>query len=194
MFALALGLLLATGATTSASASSLIKDGSFEKPVVPVGGGQQFPTGSSIKQWRVVGDPGSSDIVSGAYAQEGFSFPAAKGRQWLDLAGFPNNGATGVQQTVATVPGAAYVLTFSVGNIYFPGGDLGTTSTANVLINGSLALAATNTDGMGANRLVWKAFTLRFTATSASTTVAFINGDPTSDNTNGLDRVKLVAG
>jgi hypothetical protein len=99
-----------------------------------------------------------------------------------------------VQQTVATVPGAAYVLTFSVGNIYFPGGDLGTTSTANVLINGSLALSATNTDGMGTTRLVSKAFTLRFTATSASTTVAFINADPTSDNTNGLDRVKLVAG
>jgi hypothetical protein len=34
--------------------------------------------------------------------------------------------------------------------------------------------------------------TTTFAATSASTTVEFLNGDPSNDNTNGLDNVSLV--
>jgi hypothetical protein len=41
---------------------------------------------------------------------------------------------------------------------------------------------------------VWQQFSTSFTAAGTSTTLAFINGDPASDNTNGLDLVDLEVG
>lgn len=35
-------------------------------------------------------------------------------------------------------------------------------------------------------------FATTFTAASASTTLRFLNGDPSNDNSNGLDNVSLV--
>ena len=75
-----------------------------------------------------------------------------------------------------------------------PGGIFGTTSTVNVLVDGNPIFTAVNSKGAGSTSQVWKTFKVNFTAPSASTTVAFINGDPSSDTDNGLDAVKLVAG
>jgi len=41
---------------------------------------------------------------------------------------------------------------------------------------------------------VWQQFSASLTAAGTSTTLAFINGDPASDNTNGLDLVDLEVG
>jgi hypothetical protein len=194
MVAAAFGLLLATGTATSASAANLIKTGSFEKPVIGTGTYQLYSTGStSITNWTVVGSPGDVAIGHEESCCGGFGFPAARRHQYVDLTGLSRT-ATGVAQTVRTAPGAHCTLKFSVGNVYDPGGILGTTSTVKVLINGSPAMTATNTGGMGVRHQVWKAFTLHLTAASASTTVSFINGDPVSDDISGLDAVKLVAG
>jgi hypothetical protein len=87
-----------------------------------------------------------------------------------------------------------YTLSFWVGNTFDPGGIYGTTSTVDVYlggINGTLIDSATNSSTVTGS-LTWQQFSVSFTATGASTTLDFINGDPANDNSNGLDNVVLV--
>jgi hypothetical protein len=171
--------------------AALLTNGSFETPVVPAGSFQLFFTGGSFTGWSVVGATGNVGIVSGTFTQNGISFPAEDGSQWLDLTGLNSNSATGVQQTVATTPGTTYDLSFFVGNVVNPGGIFGTTSTVRVLVNGTLLLSATNSQG--GTTLTWEKFSQVFTASSSSTTITFLNGDLPSGFSNGLDNIVLTA-
>jgi hypothetical protein len=170
--------------------ANLVKNGGFEKPLAPAGSYRCFNTGQSFGGWTVVGTPGNVCITSGTYTFNGSTFPSEAGAQDLDLTG-GTNGATGVSQNFATTPGAAYTLTFWVGNIV--GGMLGPTSTVNVLVNGVQVYTATNSLGAGSTSTVWQKFTATITSLTTSTSIAFINGDPGNDNYNGLDGVSLVA-
>ena len=117
-----------------ASAGVLFADG-FESPVVTPGAFQNFNTGTTFGPWTVVGPQVS--IVSTTFTQNGFSFVAQQGNQWLDLTGDgANSTADGVKTTLATTIGQAYNLSFYVGNIVDPGGVFGTSSTVDVLVNG----------------------------------------------------------
>ena len=73
-----------------------------------------------------------------------------------------------------------------------PGGIFGTSSTVDVLVNGTMVLAATNTSGAGSTHQVWQQFSLAGVATTNSTTFEFLNGDPATDNSNGLDNVVIT--
>ena len=73
------------------------------------------------------------------------------------------------------------------------GGIFGTTSTVDVDINGSQILAADNSCTTCASMLTWQLFTTTFTASTTSTTLAFLNGDPSNDTSNGLDNITLNA-
>jgi hypothetical protein len=178
--------------TSAPLPAQLVANGGFELPLVPVGGFTLFNSGGSFTGWSVVGAPGNVGIASTTFTQFGFAFPAQSGNQWLDLTGLSSNRATGVQQTVTTVPGTLYDLSFWVGNI--SGGIFGTASTVNVFVNGSALAPATNSSVVGTNTLTWQRFTRSFSATGPSTTLAFINGDPAADNSNGLDSVALTLG
>ena len=174
-------------------ATNLIVNGSFERPVVPAGGFTNFDTGTSaLGGWQVVGAPGNVSVVNNTYVGNGFTWPAAVGEQWLDLTGDGSNSATGVQQTVATTAGTTYVLTFYVGNPNDPGGPNGATSTVNVFVNGTETFSITNLAGAGLTYIFWQRYTTTFVATSSETTLAFMNGDGPTDNTNGLDGISLV--
>ncbi|MGB8700482.1 MAG: DUF642 domain-containing protein [Thermosynechococcaceae cyanobacterium] len=176
---------------SAASAANLIRNGGFEQPIVPTGGFTLFGTGvTTMPHWSIVGVAGNVAIVSTTFAQSGFTFPARSGVQWLDLTGISNSG-TGVAQTVKTTAGTTYTLGFSVGNVVNTGGIFGTTSTVNVFINGTQVLTATNSRGIGTSRLNWKKFTTTFVATGTSTTISFINGDPSNDTLCGLDGISL---
>src|SRR5579862_5606889 len=71
------------GFAAPALAANLIKDGSFEKPVV--NGSSQFATGDSFRNWTVVGDAGYVTLVNdGFWCTTGIS--AKKGKQFLNLA------------------------------------------------------------------------------------------------------------
>ncbi len=173
--------------------ANLIQNGSFERPVVPAGGFTDFATGSAtLTGWQVVGAAGNVSIVSTTLIGNGFTFPAAVGQQWLDLTGDGSNSATGVQQTVATTPGSTYTLTFYVGNPNDPGGPLGTTSTLSVFVNGTQTFSITNLAGAGLASIFWQKYTTTIVAASSETTIAFMNGDGPTDNTNGLDGITLV--
>ena len=176
--------------SSTARANSLT-NGSFETPVVPSGSFTNFASGSTgITGWTVVGSGVS--IVNTTFVQNGVAFEAEDGNQWLDLTGDNSNSAEGVQQAVATTTGTNYALTFYVGNTS-GGGIFGTTSTVGLDINGLQVNSFTNSnaDTTGLN---WEQFSYDFKASGSSTTLGFINLDPGSDNSNGLDNVDLELG
>ena len=182
----------AAGACRSAERRrpNLIKNGGFEQPLVGAGGYTLVNAGQSWGGWKVVGAAGNVAPISTTFQQNGISFVAKAGKQWLDLTGGTSNQKIGVAQTIKTTRGASYRLSFAVGNVVDPGGPFALTSTVNVLVNGHKVLAATNKDGGKVQ--AWKTFTLTIKATRAATTIEFQNGDGGSDNDNGLDAVSLV--
>ena len=186
---LALGFFVMSG-IASAITPNAVKNGSFEVPVVSSGNFELFDNGQTFNQWKVIGAPGNVAIVSDTFTQNGFSFPAKSGNQWLDLTGLSNT-ATGVVQRVPTVSGTAYTLTFWVGNVYDPTGIFGTASTVDVLVDGTRVVRASNS--RRSTTQVWQQFETRFTAKANMTDIAFMNGDPSSDTSNGLDAISINA-
>jgi hypothetical protein len=176
----------------SGGVQAQVVNGSFETPAVTPGTFTLFSAGGSgFSGWGVVGPSGTNvAIVSGTFAQNGVTFEAQAGNQWLDLTGDNSNSSEGVSQTVATTAGHLYEVTFYVGNTT-GGGIFGSSSTVRLSVNGVAALSAVNSM-VNATGLSWQQFTYDFTAGGASTTLAFVNGDPASDNSNGLDNVALV--
>ncbi len=173
-------------------AASLIQDGGFETPVVTGSNGYDiYQTGATFGPWTVVGASGAvSPLVTG-FTQNGFSFQAESGSQSVDLAGLSNT-ATGVSQTIPTTAGTSYTLKFSVGNVVDATGLFGSSSAVQVLINSVPLQTAVNSGG--GNSVSWMPVATSFTATGPSTAIAFINGDPHSDNYNGLDDVSVDGG
>ena len=183
-------VLLLCLAVSSGTHANLLTNGSFEDPVVPVGSFSLFPVGSAFTGWTVSGPVGKNvAIVSGTLVENGVSFPAQDGAQWLDLTGSGDNSTEGVEQSVVTIPGHTYQLSYFVGNSTAAG--VGPTSTVNVLLNGALEFTDTNSTP-SLTTLNWQQFTHTFVAGSASTSLGFANGDPSIDNTNGLDNVVLL--
>jgi Protein of unknown function (DUF642)/PEP-CTERM motif len=175
----------------AAAAPNLLTNGSFETPTVPLGSFTNFGSGSTvISGWTVVGPEAS--VVSGSFASECCTFPAADGTQWLDLTGDLSNREEGVEQSVATVAGQTYDLSFMLGNVSDPRGIYGTTSTVAVMVNGTALATFTNSCTTCTSTLTWQNFTTSFVATGPSTMVEFLNEDPTNDNSNGLDEVVLT--
>jgi len=64
-------------------------------------------------------------------------------------------------------------------------GFYGSTITVNVLVNGNLIQTAVNSGG--GKTLRWEQFNTTFVANSTSSQIEFLNGDPRTDNSNGLD-------
>lgn len=188
----AAGVLAMLLGASGAHAATLLTNGSFESPVVPVGSFTVIPVGSALLTgWSVIGPAGGAVApVSTTFAQNGVSFAAQDGAQWLDLTGFNNNTTEGVSQSVATTAGNQYQLSYYVGNTT-GGGIFGTSSTVNVLVNGAQTFSDTNSTVSAASQN-WQLFTHMFVAGSATTTLAFINADPANDNNNGLDNVVLL--
>jgi len=156
--------------SSDALGANLLTDGSFESPTVPVGGFTNFGTGATFGGWSMVGPQAS--IVSGSFAQNGISFPAEHGAQWVDLTADGSNRVEGVQLSVATVPG--------------------TTSTVDLMINGTSDRAFTNSCTTCTRAQSWQQFTTSFVASGTTTMLTFLNGDGPTDNSNGLDNIVLT--
>jgi hypothetical protein len=184
---LAAALILVAGA---AQAGNLIKDPGFETPATPAGTFTTYSPGQSIGQWLVVGNGNVATVNN--FNEGGVLWSAQKGHAFLDLTGTCDCGAgSGVAQTVKTTPGTTYKLTFWVGNTVIV--NQGNTSTIDVYYGSTLLIAATNKAGTGSSKEVWRKFATTFTATAATTTLSFINADPSGDEQNGLDSVTLTA-
>jgi hypothetical protein len=179
--------------TASPLRANLITNGSFEAVLVPVGSFTDYLNGSTgITGWTVVGGA-DVGIINGTFSQECCTFPAEDGNQWADLTGTNANSTEGLEQTIATTSGDQYTITFWIGNIYDPGGIFGTTSTVKVLTGGvsgtSLGTFTNSSTTLGT--LIWQQFSTTFTATGSTTAIDFINEDPSTDNSDGLDNVSV---
>jgi hypothetical protein len=177
--------------------ANLVTNGSFETTSTPVPAGSfnvYTPGETGLTGWAIVGAAGTNIAdVSGLFTQFGISFPAEDGSNWVDLTGDgSNNNTEGVAQTIATNIGDSYTLVFWVGNVDSPSTGFGVTSTVDVSANAASLGAFTNSCTACTTTLAWQQFSTTFTATSASTTLTFLNGDPATDNSNGLDNVSLV--
>ena len=172
--------------------ANLITNGSFEEPVVPVGGFTNFLAGSTaITGWTVVGV--DSSVVSTSFKQLGITFNAEQGNQWIDLAGVTSNSmSSGVSQTVATTIGDSYLLTFYVGSTTDAGHTTFFPSTVDLSIDGGARVHYTNTDTPPTTFVDWKLFTVDFMATSSTTNLQFLNGDASNNFVTALDNIQLV--
>jgi hypothetical protein len=176
--------------------ADLITNGSFESTTPAVGAGTYVlfaPGSTGVTGWTVVGAAGTNiGVTSTTFTQSGISFPAQNGSNEVDLTGLTNRDTEGLQQTIATTIGDSYTLSFFIGNVDSPSTGFGLTSTVDVFANGTSLGAFTNNCTTCTTSWVWQQFSDTFTATSAVTTLTFLNGDPTNDNANGLDSVSLV--
>ncbi len=172
---------------------NLIQDGDFETPVVPSGGYQTFATGGALGPWTVIGPPDAEVVLlSTTEIEDGYTYNAESGVQSIDLT-VGSNYPSGLQQTVNLQANHRYTLCFWVGNIKDPKFYGPPTSTDIVMVNGQQILKATNKRGTFDSGVVtWKQFKTTFKAAGGATTISFNNGDPPSDNYNGLDNVELV--
>ena len=173
-----------------AGPQNLFTDPGFEHPRAPQGTFKVFGPGQTIGPWTVVGASGNVALTSTSFVGGGFIFEAHSGQGYVDLTGNCDCGApSGVAQTVTTVPGATYQLTFWGSNAYIPGH--GTTSQVQVYVGTTLIFTSLNTHGKGLDDQVWKKFSTSFVATDTASTISFINGDPNGDFMNGIDDVRL---
>lgn len=122
------------------------------------------------------------------------NFHPQDGLQSVDLTGEGNQGTTnGIKQSVGTTPGAAYDLSFWLGHQYSfaPGYTLGPSSTA-LYIDGAL-VGIYNNSANTIEDVTWMPFSYKFTASSSSTVVAFLNNSAAGNNYVGLDNVSMSA-
>lgn len=198
----ALGCFIVAALMAGQARANLIADGGFETPVT--GSLGQYALGAAIGPWTVVG-PGPCCshppmmIEATTYTEGGLSFQSQEGRQAIDLTGNANQGANGVQQTVATIPGVLYSLSFWIGHLDPTVSTLysGSASATVVVQSTSLSLSNvfTNNNSSVVHGQTWTQFTETFTATDTSTSISFYNAslDGSIQNQVGLDNVVLSA-
>jgi hypothetical protein len=188
--ALALSLsatLLAGGV----QAANLIQNGSFETAsdgsTLPTGNGSQLPSGNTdIADWTVFGGPGF-DGVAWLPNSNGYGVNTPFGSYFLDLTGYNDTAPYfGVEQTISTVAGQNYSLTFDLGVDQSSGIYNGPVSVTASAGSTSQVLGPYDPAGVGNQ---WGAFTLNFTASSASTLIS-IQGEQ-GDQYIGLDNVAV---
>ena len=126
-----------------------------------------------------------------------FNTPAYEGNYFYDEGGYGdafNGPGDGIEQTVSTVAGQSYALTFGLSSENVSGDEL-----ADVLINGSLAQQYTvGVDGSyGELAKPFTTYTIDFVAASSSTTIAFTTDAMSSSFGNNdpmIDGVSLTGG
>ena len=207
-------LVAMTLAGSSLAHANLIVNGSFELPVVDAGDMcgpysycRAFTPGDTIDGWTVVGNggvAGTAMVISNAYTEpdngdgQTLHFDAEDGIQSIDLTGEGNQGTSnGIKQTVATIPGTMYQLTFEVGHQYdqAPGypGAASVSLWLDLMNNGASEVGVYSNDADTPEDITWESFQFDFEALDTVTTIAFLNATPVGNNFAGLDNVDLVA-
>ena len=190
------GLMLGAVLTVLASGASAqtISNAGFENPAPPSGGFTLYGPGDTIGGFTAFGPSGSNvAVISTTFRDFAGTNNAHSGGAFLDLTGNQDNGLSqGVVQSVATVAGQAYTLSFFIGHQRFDGNP----TIVGVSTTGALGTFTTftngDTSGTDGASIVYKAFSLNFTATSASTSIAFRNDQPGTIRSAALDDISIA--
>jgi choice-of-anchor C domain-containing protein len=181
------------GTAQRATASNLVKNGSFENPVVASpcpNGGEGNPTpgictylggSTGIPGWSVGGN--SVDVTAASV------WKAAAGHQSIDLSG---SGPGSLKQVIATTKGKHYVLQWSMAGNW----DCGQKVKSMVVYWDGIIVKALNfnTTGHGPSSMGWVPRQVKVVAAGRSSTIEF--ADATADQSicgATLDNVSLKA-
>jgi Protein of unknown function (DUF642) len=178
-------------------AQNLIKDGGFETPVVPAGSYTMFPQGQTLGPWTVLyqNDQYSPSVtlMSTTYQNGEHTLNAHSGHQSIDLVFGVANSVQGIEQSVPTITGESYVLSFWLGSCedLDDAHGLSSLGQVDVLINDMFATSAIVVGTPNTTVQHWQKFSYKLTATSDHTKITFLStmGDY---NFVGLDDVQLV--
>jgi hypothetical protein len=176
--AVAAAVLVAAPAGASAAPPSLrnaVVNGSFERPVVPVGRTQPFP---AIRGWRLAFGP---DIEIQNHA----AGDPARGRQFVEL---DSDASSGIWQKVPTRPGRLYRL-----QLFFSPRP-GTSAAENVLVVHwrRLVVATITADGRGLRNTAWKMYAFKVRALRTTTRIELADGGISDSVGTYVDGVSLT--
>lgn len=158
------GRLLLLGASlfvlsAPANAAQLITNGSFETATGIGSDVTLAPGATNLTGWTVIGSGNLLWCVNGGIC----SFAASDGKYYLDLTGLINVAPyAGVKQSIATLPGASYTLSFDLG-ARSDAVPVGLTASAGA----TSALFSTTSAG-------WTRHSLAFVATGATTLISLV--------------------
>jgi pentatricopeptide repeat protein len=146
-----------------------------------------FPRAYNITGWTVVGPPGFD--LGWMDPQNPGGLRAADGTHFLDLTGAHDSTPyTGVSQTIRTVVGRSYDLSFALGSD--ANYDRSILPSVAVEITGNPTRLFTVSD-VGTNR--WQVFNSSFTASNTDTTLTFTGANADNIGYIGLDNVIVTA-
>jgi hypothetical protein len=172
---------------------NLISDGEFQDPATVAGSFITFSAGSPIGAWQSQG--GEILLVNSSYSAFGITFQAQSGSQWLDLSGGSNPSPNArIMQTITTEIGTQYSLAFYLGSAWT--GSPGPFLQPTVVVSAGSAspLSFTNSNPITGGLVNWELFSFVFTASSASTEIAFQYGNTGPLNyAIGIDTVSVTA-
>ncbi len=177
-------------ATPPSAPVNLIANGDFEdsSPFIPTGEDTvSLPADSTLIPGWIVADA----EVHWTGEANPFGFRAQNGMGSMDLTGYHDALPYGaIKQTVPTVVGHTYDVTFYLG--YIPGNALfsGPVS-AELKVGNSAQTFTTKSTGSGTTS-VWTKCTRSFTAASTSTVVSIGGTQSTGGNYIGIDNVSMV--
>ena len=177
-------------AFSGAANASLITNGSFENITNFVDNTGQdtmrVPQGNSTDMpgWTATGQPGRTADIAWIGPTNPFGLSASSGSYFLDLTGYQDTGPYGgVEQTIKTIAGATYQLTF----------DLGSDSTSGTPA-GITASAGSNSQNFSFAPVIrnqWQTETMQFVALGGATLVSLIGDTPNNTIYIGLDNVNV---
>lgn len=175
-----IGVAFASLVSTGALAATMVVDGSFEDTTHFAGNSDKTmvlnPGDTALTGWNVI-----TNQVAWIGPGNPFGITASDGQYSLDLQGYSDSGSYGgVTQSLATVIGGQYSLTFDLGT--YVGGDALTASAGT----GSQLFTAPSRASFG-----WDPESLIFTATSTSTLLT-LQGTTNANDYIGLDNVKVT--
>ena len=170
--------------------ANLIVNPSFENPIIGVGTVSTVFGGSSIGAWQVVGS--NVLLLQTTLSEPSFgviSYNAQDGLNSVDLTGNNNLSTNGVTQTISTIVGQSYDISFYVGRV--SSSAFSSPGTVDLSIDNGARTSYTNAD-ITAGIVNWKQFSTSFSATNSTTSFTFYNNSG-GLNYVGLDNVSVTA-
>jgi len=186
--------ILASAFSASAFATpNLVANASFEDYALPAGTTTDVSAATAgiyLPSWSIVG-PENVQLVTSTYASPPYNLSASDGVQWVDLTGMSEGLGKGVSNSITTIAGQQYSLSFDVGTLTDRNA-----ATVAVSINGGAAQNFTNLNVNTDYSMNWAQESMTFTAASDSTSLSFTGAaNPYQTNTTliGLDKVSVTA-
>ena len=174
-------IFIATGIANA----HLIVDGGFEAGASFSDGVNLSNGDTNLSTWSISGGNGSGAVTWIRNNPTGAPFlTSSEGNYFLNLTRPDSSGWSTLTQSISTVSGATYDLTFDIGASHHRAGA----ASVSALAGGTSQTYSISTSQESA----WASKLLEFTATSSTTVISFIGTSPGSTEYTRLDNVSVI--